>query len=88
MTNNTCIFNVTGHPALSLPVGWSPAADDESVMLPVGLQIVGGLWEEKKVLRIAKALEGSYDWQKVEVPQATDAGDVLTKVQPMEVSHL
>ncbi|KIL86994.1 amidase [Fusarium avenaceum] len=66
MTNNTCIFNVTGHPALSLPVGWSPAADDKDVLLPVGLQIVGGLWEEKKVLRIAKALESSYDWQQVE----------------------
>ncbi|KAF4997474.1 hypothetical protein FGRMN_3838 [Fusarium graminum] len=63
MTNNTCIFNVTGHPALSLPVGWSQAVDDETTMLPVGLQIVGGLWQEKKVLGIAKALESSFDWE-------------------------
>lgn len=63
MTTNTAVFNVTGHPALSLPVGWSAAADDEQLMLPVGLQIVGGLWQEKKVLRVAKALEGSFDWK-------------------------
>ncbi|OBW67928.1 MAG: Aldo/keto reductase [Aureobasidium pullulans] len=39
LTSNTAIFNVTGHPALSLPVGWSAAAGDESVLLPVGLQM-------------------------------------------------
>lgn len=61
MTNNTAIFNVTGHPALSLPVGLSPAVDDAQTLLPVGLQIVGGLWQEGKVLRIASALESSFD---------------------------
>ncbi|UNI21321.1 Amidase [Purpureocillium takamizusanense] len=63
MTVNTAVFNVTGHPALSLPIGWSMAADDEQVMLPVGMQIVGGLWQEKKVLRVAKAVEQSFDWK-------------------------
>lgn len=63
MTNNTAIFNVTGHPALSLPVGWSPAVEDARTLLPVGLQLVGGLWQEGKVLHIASALENSFDWK-------------------------
>ncbi|GAB7334393.1 hypothetical protein MBLNU13_g06403t1 [Cladosporium sp. NU13] len=63
MTNNTAIFNVTGHPALSLPVGWSPAVEDAQTLLPVGLQLVGGLWQEGKVLHIASALENSFDWK-------------------------
>ncbi|THY88804.1 amidase signature enzyme [Aureobasidium pullulans] len=67
LTSNTAIFNVTGHPALSLPVGRSAAAGDESVLLPVGLQIVGGLWQEKKILHVAKALEDSFDWRSQKV---------------------
>jgi amidase len=63
MTVNTAVFNVTGHPALSLPIGWSAAVDDEQVMLPVGMQIVGGLWQEMKILRVAKAVEQSFDWK-------------------------
>ena len=67
LTSNTAIFNVTGHPALSLPIGWSAAAGDESVLLPVGLQIVGGLWQEEKILHVAKALEDSFDWRSQKV---------------------
>ncbi|KAI7096055.1 hypothetical protein KC352_g38908, partial [Hortaea werneckii] len=63
MTLNTAVFNVTGHPALSLPVGWSAAVDDKAVLLPVGLQVVGALWQDKKVLQVAKALESSFVWQ-------------------------
>jgi amidase len=89
MTNNTAIFNVTGQPALSLPVGWSQAVGDESVMLPVGLQIVGALWEEKKILRIAKALESSFDWETSGKSIATKTEDILTEVQrARETSHL
>lgn len=62
MTTNTAIFNVTGHPALSLPVGRAQAVDDASVLLPVGMQIVGGLWQEKKILRVAQAWEKNFDW--------------------------
>ncbi|RBA18123.1 hypothetical protein FPRO05_11139 [Fusarium proliferatum] len=79
MTNNTAIFNVTGNPALSLPVGWSKAVDDESVSLPVGLQIVGGLWQEKKVLNVAKALESSFDWEQEGKSTAEETEDVLNE---------
>ncbi|KAI0405544.1 amidase signature domain-containing protein [Xylaria palmicola] len=60
LTTNTAVFNVTGHPAMSLPVGFAPAKDDPSVSLPVGMQIVGGLWQEKKVLRVAPIPKPGY----------------------------
>lgn len=63
MTVNTAVFNVTGHPALSLPIGWSEAVDDDQTMLPVGMQVVGGLWQETQILRVAKAVEQSFDWK-------------------------
>ena len=78
MTNNTAIFNVTGHPALSLPVGWSPAVEDAQTLLPVGLQLVGGLWQEGKVLHIASALENSFDWKAARRGYAENPHDEQT----------
>ncbi|WQF76831.1 Putative amidase [Colletotrichum destructivum] len=63
LTTNTAVFNVTGHPAMSIPVGFLPALDDAQVLLPVGMQIVGGLWQEKKVLNIGHAWETNFDWK-------------------------
>ena len=63
LTINTAIFNVTGHPAISIPVGFAPARDDETVMLPVGMQIVGGLWQEEKILHVGHAWETQHDWK-------------------------
>ncbi|KAH6715920.1 amidase signature domain-containing protein [Leptodontidium sp. MPI-SDFR-AT-0119] len=45
-TYNTATFNSTGHPGLSLPVGFVPARDDTDVWLPTGLQIMGRKWED------------------------------------------
>ncbi|MEV1026437.1 amidase family protein [Streptomyces sp. NPDC050264] len=44
-------FNLTGQPALSLPVGRTPAG------LPVGLQMVGRIGEDLRVLSAAELLE-------------------------------
>jgi len=44
-------FNLTGHPALSVPCGYDPQG------LPVGLQLVGRPWEESLLLRVGAALE-------------------------------
>jgi amidase len=63
LTINTAVFNVTGHPALSIPVGFAPAKEDNQVMLPVGMQIVGGLWQEEKILRAGHAWEAHFDWK-------------------------
>ena len=48
-------FNVSGTPALSLPIGFSKAG------LPIGLQIAGHAWGEAQVYRAALALEGALD---------------------------
>ncbi|KAK5789343.1 hypothetical protein VI817_008467 [Penicillium citrinum] len=64
LTINTAIFNVTGHPAMSIPVGFAPAKDDAKVMLPVGMQIVGGLWQEEKILQVGHAWESNFDWKQ------------------------
>lgn len=47
----TIPFNVTGHPALSLPAGLSEEG------LPLGVQLVGRPFEEPVLLRAAAALE-------------------------------
>lgn len=65
LTTNTAIFNVTGHPAMSIPVGFTPAADDSQVLLPVGMQIVGGLWQECKILRAGHAWESHFAWKEM-----------------------
>jgi amidase len=68
LTSNTCQFNQTGHPALTLPIGRltpkeGPAVGDESVKLPVGLQIVGKWWDEETVYQVAYAWELAHDWK-------------------------
>jgi len=55
-TRNTCPFNVTGHPAISIPCG---KEDDR----PIGLMLVGRRWEETTIYRAADAFERSFDWQ-------------------------
>jgi amidase len=55
-TRNTCPFNVTGHPAISIPCGMSGG-------LPVGLMLVGRHWDESTIYRAAHAFEQSGDWR-------------------------
>lgn len=47
---NTAAFDVSGHPAMSVPCGRSQG-------LPVGLMIVGRHWDEATVLRVGGACE-------------------------------
>ena len=51
LTRLTAPFNLTGLPALSVPCG----ADSDG--LPIGLQIVGAPWAERRVLRAGRAYE-------------------------------
>lgn len=75
---NTAQFDLTGHPAMSLPVGFLPDIDDPDVLLPVGMQIVGPLHGEEKVLKVGFAWEQRWDWKKevgaVSKEQANDQG--------------
>ena len=49
-------FNASGHPALAVPCG------TDSQGLPIGLQIVGRLWNEAAVLNVGYAYEQATDW--------------------------
>ena len=49
-------FNLSGQPALSLPLGWS------SEGLPIGVQIAGRKLGERQLLALAAELEGAAPW--------------------------
>ena len=55
-TTFTVPFNVTGLPAVSLCCGFS------SLGLPIGLQIVGGSFEESRVFQVTHAYEQAARW--------------------------
>ncbi len=58
-SRNTMPFNYTGHPAMALPVGKSPAG------LPASMQIVGRFFDDPLVMRTAYAYQQSVDWDKI-----------------------
>lgn len=68
-TVNTCPFNSSGHPALSLPVSRIPVADEEGkssgLRMPVGMQVVGRLWDEASVYKAAFAWESNFNWKEL-----------------------
>ena len=51
LTRFTAPFNLTGLPALSVPCGLTAGG------LPIGMQIVGAPWAERRVLRVGRACE-------------------------------
>ncbi|RPE39861.1 amidase [Streptomyces sp. Ag109_O5-1] len=53
----TSVFNVTGQPAVSLPV-----RHDEATGLPVGVQIVAAPWREDLLLQVSRTLELAHGW--------------------------
>ncbi|RXK36846.1 hypothetical protein M231_05876 [Tremella mesenterica] len=70
ITANTAASNLTGHPSMTFPVGFTspmPAdvrtPEDAQVRLPVGLMIMGKLFDETTVLKVGDAWEQAYDWK-------------------------
>ena len=49
-------FNITGQPAISLPLGWS--ADG----LPIGVQLVGRPYGEAGIIALAAQIERAFPW--------------------------
>jgi amidase len=58
MLPNTCPFDVTGHPAMSVPCGLIDG-------LPVGMMLVGKSYDEATIYRAAYAFEQAGDWKKI-----------------------
>ncbi len=54
LTRFTGLFNMTGNPAISIPAGCDKAG------LPIGLQIVGQVYDDARLLAIAALLERNF----------------------------
>ncbi|MFM8746975.1 MAG: amidase family protein, partial [Aestuariivirga sp.] len=55
-------FNLTQQPAASVPCGFTPGG------MPVGLQLVGRMFDDQTVLRAAHAYERATAWHKARPP--------------------
>jgi amidase len=55
ISKNTCVFDITHHPAISIPCG---TLDD----LPIGLMLVGSRWEEEVLLQISYTFEQNTEY--------------------------
>ncbi|WP_315834668.1 amidase [Bradyrhizobium prioriisuperbiae] len=58
MISNTAPFDITHHPAMSLPCGMVDG-------LPVGLMLIGKHFDEMTIYRAAHAFEQAGDWKKM-----------------------
>ena len=56
------LFNLTGQPAISLPLGVSDSG------LPIGVQLIARFGREDLLLRLASALEQAMPWQARQPP--------------------
>ena len=52
----TPLFNVTGQPAVSLPLHWNPQG------LPIGMQLAARMGDEATLFRLAAQLEAAQPW--------------------------
>lgn len=73
----TIPFNVTGNPALALPIGFSREG------LPLGMQVVGRVFDEENVFRIGAAYEQATRWNArrpvVHPAKSVEAGTKIKK---------
>ena len=58
LSSNTQAFNMTGHPAITVPCGMRGG-------LPVGLQLIAKQWNESLLFKVARAFEKNFDWKKL-----------------------
>jgi isopentenyl diphosphate isomerase/L-lactate dehydrogenase-like FMN-dependent dehydrogenase len=78
-THFSRVFNLTGSPSVSVPCGFT------SNGLPIGLQLVGALFDGRTVLRAAHAYEQATDWHKRRPPNPGTAEKVVVAQPTNEV---
>jgi amidase len=59
---NTCPFNITHHPALSIPCGLGEGER------PIGLMLIARHWQEALLYRVADAFQRATNWQTMGPP--------------------
>lgn len=64
-TPYTSLFNVTGQPAISVPVGLGTDG------LPTGVQLIGRPLAEDRLLQLARQLEYANPWSQLRPPPST-----------------
>jgi amidase len=57
----TAVYNVTGQPAVSLPLHWTEAAEDRPV-LPIGVMLAGRPAQEATLIMLSAQLEDARPW--------------------------
>ena len=55
----TVPVNIAGLPGISIPCGFS-----DTEKMPIGLQLIGNLFEEEKLLKVADAFEKNTEHHK------------------------
>ena len=58
MIANTAPFDVTGHPAMTMPCGMGDG-------LPIGLMLIGKHYDESTIYAPPRAFEAAGDWKKM-----------------------
>ena len=58
----TSLFDITGQPAMSVPLHWTAPAQGAPSGLPVGVMFVGRYGDEATLFRLATQLEEAQPW--------------------------
>lgn len=64
---NGVLCSVTGFPSVVVPAGFAPAGETAPLGVPVGMEIIGEPWSEKRLLMIAAAYEKAAQMRKAPV---------------------
>jgi amidase len=57
----TAPYNMSGQPAVSIPLHWTEATNEQQ-SLPIGVQLVGRPGDEVTLLRLAAQIEAAEPW--------------------------